>query len=331
MRKILFVMMAILPLLAAAQEEDASVAKGNDRGLWFSAETSKSFGKRWSFDTELNVRTSDHLKTVNRYSLGVSATYRPLRWLRLGAGVDFMNDYKFGKTTLDYKREDPTKFNGYNIDSDYWRPRQRYHFDVVGRLKWNRFTFSLRERYQYTHYMPAAYKREKYRDPSLQNPVISQHPDCVQLGGVPQEFIQEMLDNGDIVYREGQYYDSEDWRKYEKVLDKDYRQHPDGMYYEVENAVKEKSAKDSHILRSRLSVEYNIPRIPLVPSVSYEVQNNLCDAMKLLKHRVTVGLEWKVTKVFSLEGDYIYQHETEFDDTTTGNLHVFNLGAKFKF
>lgn len=38
-----------------------------------------------------------------------------------------------------------------NYVSDYWSPRHRMYLSLTGKLNWQRFEFSLRERYQYTY------------------------------------------------------------------------------------------------------------------------------------------------------------------------------------
>ena len=46
------------------------------------------------------------------------------------------------------------KVNGYNVDHGYWRSKHRFYVEGTGSLKAGRFKFSLRERYQYTYFMP---------------------------------------------------------------------------------------------------------------------------------------------------------------------------------
>ena len=50
------------------------------------------------------------------------------------------------------------------MDHGYWRNKHRAVFDLTGKVAAGRFTFSLRERYQFTHYRSTTTLRDKYRD-----------------------------------------------------------------------------------------------------------------------------------------------------------------------
>lgn len=86
-------------------------------------------------------------------------------------------------------------------------------------------------------------------------------------------------------------------------------------------------AKNSHLLRSRLQVEYNIRHCPVDPFASVELFNG---EGGLQKTRYTGGLEWKITKQHSLKAYYRYQ-TTHDDDDDEPNRHVVGLGYGFKF
>lgn len=106
-----------------------------------------------------------------------------------------------------------------------------------------------------------------------------------------------------------------------------------GYYFwpdDVTTATIDKEEKNTHMLRSRLAVEYNIRHCPVTPSVSYEIQNILNQSFKAAKQRVTAGIDWKVNKKFYLSFDYIYQHEFQPDENEAGNLHALSIGAKIK-
>lgn len=283
-------LMLFLPVAEAVAQESK-----NDNGVWASLDMSKTLNKKWSIGAELDVRSTNSSKDVSRFGMTMEGGYKPLKWLKLGAGISFMRDHKLAKETEDYK-QDGTTFNGYNLKTEYWRSKQRYFFDVAGKLKLGRFTLSLRERYQYTHIMPCSYNRIKIRG------VISTE-------GVSPELLEELVADGDLIERGGYYFDSDD----------------------VTTEFRRRGPRDTHLLRSRISVEYNIPKIPLTPEVSYEIQNDFCDRFSFVKHRVTAGLDWNVTKIFGLSAGYVFQHEFVEDDTDEGNLHAFQVGAKIKF
>ena len=96
-----------------------------------------------------------------------------------------------------------------------------------------------------------------------------------------------------------------------------------------EEVVDRKQGKDKHYLRTRGKVEYNIPKCPFNPYVSYELSNDLADGLDLDKTRLIVGTEWKITKKHILSMGYLYQHGTDGDHD--GGRHVLDLGYTFSF
>ena len=89
-----------------------------------------------------------------------------------------------------------------------------------------------------------------------------------------------------------------------------------------------KGHKNSHLLRSRFEVEYDIPNCKLTPSVSYELKSSLQDAMATDGARVTAGVDWKLNKKQSVSVAYIFDDGHYGDDP---NLHVVKIGYKYKF
>lgn len=92
--------------------------------------------------------------------------------------------------------------------------------------------------------------------------------------------------------------------------------------------LEEKSHKTKHALRSRLSLDYNIPKCPLTPEASFEVSNNLRDGFSTEKRRYSVGLDWKIKKRIHLIGTYIYSNGDDSDDDS--NLHAIELTLSLK-
>lgn len=86
-------------------------------------------------------------------------------------------------------------------------------------------------------------------------------------------------------------------------------------------------SKGSHLLRSRLQVEYNIRHCPVDPFASAEL---FTGKGGLQKARYTGGLEWKVAKQHALKLYYRYQ-TTHDDDDDEPSRHVLGLGYGFKF
>lgn len=107
---------------------------------------------------------------------------------------------------------------------------------------------------------------------------------------------------------------------------------PDGNVIDFEDTTfvtDHKSAKDRHILRSRLKFSIDKKGLDWEPYVSVEAHNNLGDKMHLDKVRMQVGVDYKITKQHELGLGYIFNHEN--DDDGDQNIHAISVGYNFKF
>lgn len=261
---LLFFFLCCLPLATYA---------GDDFGIWSEATLQKDLTKKLSIDASLGFRAEEKLQRVARWDLAASLSYKPLRFLTLGASYTFIYGRAEQSAAVNYKSKTDESGNlvenGYNVDHGFWRSRHRASFDVTGKLKVGRFEFSLRERYQFTHYVATTTTRDRYRD----------------------ELPSSMLNayTGEIWTYNGQ------------------------AFTEFEQASRSKAAKDKHFLRSRLQGEYHIRRCPLTPFASIEFHNDLSDGFALDKSRLMVGTEWKVAKKHRLDLAYVFQHAQDDD------------------
>lgn len=98
------------------------------------------------------------------------------------------------------------------------------------------------------------------------------------------------------------------------------------LSYELAND--RKHSKNNHLMRTRVEVEYDIPKCKFTPSVSYELKNSLQDAFKTTETRLIAGVKWKVNKKNTLSLDYLFNDGHYSDEP---NLHVVSVGYKFKF
>lgn len=125
LRKILA--LAVLCLVVApiinAQEEIES-------GIWTYVEVDKRIGKKLDLATELELRTLDMGKDIDRVSISADVNYRLIKPLKVGVGYSFIykNDFKY----------------------DDFQPRNRFYAHLNGRHKFGNLTVSLRERIQLT-------------------------------------------------------------------------------------------------------------------------------------------------------------------------------------
>ena len=125
-------------LLAALCIVGASAPKA--QSLWTSAEMKFGLAKNLSGYVEGEFRTLNKLDGVERWAATTGADYKMCRWLKMSASYTYMYRYHESSTTK----------KG-NIVSGYWQPRHRAAFSLTGSYSFDRFTFSLRERYQYTY------------------------------------------------------------------------------------------------------------------------------------------------------------------------------------
>jgi len=154
---IFFAALSTLPALA-----------GDDFGLWAEIGIQKDFSKKISIDAALEFRAADKVSQPSRWAVSVGASYKPIKYFSLGAGYVFIHDYSPKEIKTDYEEDDDTgilKHNGYNVNHGYWRNKHRATIDLTGKLPIGRFTLSLRERYQFTHFVSASVSRTRYRSP----------------------------------------------------------------------------------------------------------------------------------------------------------------------
>ena len=284
-KKILFA--AALALCSAT-----SAIAQSDFGVWTEIGVEKSFNKKFSLEASVENRMANNATQPQRWNAAIGGSYKPLKWLKLGAGYVFIYNRNFQEAEEKYKendegeivlgKDDKPIIEGYNVDHGYWRPRHRAYFDVQGKVDVGRFSISLRERYLYNYYVETEALRDKYRNPSQPGYSGNLYP-----------------------------FNGMEFMKYEQETDT-------------------KKAKSKHSLRTRLQVEYDIKGVPLTPFVSCELTNELSNAMQYDKARAQAGVEWKINKKHILSGAYLYQNENQ-EIGPNESLHAIKLGYKFKF
>lgn len=111
-------------------------AQSDDFGIWTSAEVKKKIFPGFDASVEGEFRTRDGVDNVERWSAGAGVAYRITSFLKADGGYTFIYSHRPGEMTK----------KG-NYVSDYWSPRHRMYLSLTGKLNWQRFEFSLRERY----------------------------------------------------------------------------------------------------------------------------------------------------------------------------------------
>ena len=131
----------MLPIVSMAQ---------SDAGLWTSVGIDKKINKKLSFGLEGEFRSRNDFKTADRWSVGLDATWKFNKKFRVAAGYVLLNDNR--KEKISYNNDDPTSVNYYNNwRPSYWTVRHRVFAGFGLSTDVGRWSFSLRERWQYTY------------------------------------------------------------------------------------------------------------------------------------------------------------------------------------
>jgi long-subunit fatty acid transport protein len=146
----------ILALVCCQLMAGHALAQNDDFGMFYELGAEKKLSSKWSVGAEAEFRTRNNTRTSDRWSAGLSAEYKIVKGLKLSAGYIFL--YDNNKEELTFNNDnDPKKWT-----PCYWGTRHRFHLGLQGSIDWNRFSFSLRERWQYTYRPEKADKKYKF-------------------------------------------------------------------------------------------------------------------------------------------------------------------------
>ena len=157
-------------LLVSAQEapaqdlaQEVSAQDNDEVGIWSEIAVEKAITKKWDVGLDLEYRAQDRA----RFSAGISTSYKPWKFLKLGIGYNFLYSYRPDK----YKNKDEGEefadewTRGYNHTPEYWFPRHRFCAEATGSIKlWSWLKVSLRERYQLTYCKSRSVDKLKHRE-----------------------------------------------------------------------------------------------------------------------------------------------------------------------
>lgn len=115
-------------------------AQSDDFGIWAETNIEKKLSKKLTLDAGLELRTRDDgFGELDRWSVGVGATYKVADWLKASVGYSFLDDnnHKVNESGKKY--------------ADYWGQRHRLNVSLTASKEFGKLTLSLRERWQYTY------------------------------------------------------------------------------------------------------------------------------------------------------------------------------------
>lgn len=146
--------LSILSLIIAQSLTSSIKAQPEDFGMWYELGVEKKLSKKWNVGAEAEFRTRNDSRTADRWSVGINAEYKILKGLKASAGYTYLNDNVTEEFELKKDGLRPNKWT-----PSYWSTRHRFNLSLTGSIDWNRFSFSLRERWQYT-YRPEATEKK---------------------------------------------------------------------------------------------------------------------------------------------------------------------------
>ncbi len=126
--KLIIALLALTPAAASAQ------------ALWLDAGASASITKHLGASVEGEWRSADGIDATSRWSIDAGLDYKICPWLKGAVSYTYID-----------QRNPSTVTRKGNIVDSFWQSRHRLNVSLTGKLKVDRFTFSLRERYQLTH------------------------------------------------------------------------------------------------------------------------------------------------------------------------------------
>ncbi len=141
----------LVALILIAQCSLVSAYAGDDFGIWGEMRAEKGLGTRWDVGAEMEYRSRDNLTSSDRWGFGIDASYKLTPWLKATAGYVLLRDHNY------------KEYTDQSMYADYWGTRHRFNMTLTSSITWNQFTFSLRERWQYT-YRPEKTAQRYYTD-----------------------------------------------------------------------------------------------------------------------------------------------------------------------
>lgn len=217
-------------------------AHADDFGLDINLGLKKKIIKGLSASIEGSIRTQDNSSELERLSIGPGIDYKPIKYLKLDLGYEFIDKYRPSYTT-----------NNDNIVESYWSPRHRIVASVSGILPLGDFKISLRERYQYTYRQETSAKKTSQSGAAKSDKIVSaehshmwrqrlsfeyEHPDI----HIAPHFDFEMYNN----LADGFAFD-----KLRFLLGIEYeitKNHSVELYYRYTYEIADSSEENSHLL-----------------------------------------------------------------------------------
>ncbi len=160
----------LMPALTWAQSSD-------DLGMDISVSAEKKLCTNVDFTLEGNARTQDNTSKIERWDVGGTLGIKLINTkkfdLKASAGWEYIWQNNLAEREDKYETYEyytpegiitENVYEGYNETPNYWRPRHRTTVAITASYSPNkRWTLSLKESVQYSHYLSASKTTYKYR------------------------------------------------------------------------------------------------------------------------------------------------------------------------
>lgn len=275
----------------------ASISAQSNWGLRSGIGVEKKITKGLDAGVEAKYYQTDNFKNTDRWSIGLSLDKRLYRneaktfTVKAGLGYKFMNVYNDWSTK--YKDDDEGVEN---------KLEPQYYLD-------NKYDFNLKDSYVDKRHRLSA---------------------SVQAALEVGRFKISLRETYQFTHTDSASYNVDKYRYDDGQTNwagKGYRNITGTDYY-IRNDVTVKAASDKRVLRSKVSLDYDIPHWKYDPFVSYELFHGLDNSFTAQKSRLTAGVEFSFKKMHNFEVAYMWQNQHD-DDEPAGSFIC--LSYKFDF
>lgn len=128
-----------LAMAACSLSACPAAAQSDDFGIWTEANVEKKISRNLTLEGGVELRTRDDgFGELDRWSIGVGASYKITDWLKASLGYNLLDDHNHKVNSSGKKY------------ADYWGLRHRLNLSLTVSHAIGDLTISLRERWQYT-------------------------------------------------------------------------------------------------------------------------------------------------------------------------------------
>ena len=124
-------------------------AEGDDFGIWTELNVEKKLTNRINLELFGENRSRNSHETVDRWSVGLGASYKLTNWLKASADYTYLYDHN------EKWNDKQTKV------ANFWGTRHRFSVTLTGSVNFGNLSVSLRERWQYTYRPEKTVERTK--------------------------------------------------------------------------------------------------------------------------------------------------------------------------